>query len=127
MKKILIVEDDPDINKALAIRLQAAGYKTVQASDGYLGLSAAVAEQPDLMILDISLPAGDGFSIVQRLQENTSVSQIPFLILTASRRPEFRQQARELGAYAFFEKPYESAHLLGTVSEAVAGGFRLSL
>lgn len=127
MKKILIVEDDADINRALTIRLESAGYRVLSAQDGLIGLTTAVKERPDIMILDISMPAGDGFSIVERLRASSEGGEIPFIMLTASKRPEFRQLAEELGAFAYFEKPYESAALLEKVSEAVSGGRRLNV
>ncbi len=127
MKKVLIVEDDKNINKALGIRLRAAGYQVSSAEDGYMGLSKAVQERPDIMVLDISMPAGDGFSVVERLRENTDLPKIPFIILTASKRPEFRQMARDLGATAYFEKPYESGALLDAIQDAVAGGWQLQV
>lgn len=127
MKKVLIVEDDADINKALTIRIKAAGYEVISAQDGYMGLSAAVQEKPDIMILDISMPAGDGLSIIERLRENTDAPQIPFIVLTASKRPEYRTAARELGAFAFFEKPYESAALVQSISDCVSARWSLNV
>lgn len=120
-KKILIVEDDPDINKALRIRLQADGYSVICAEDSLLGLSAAVREHPDLMLLDVTMPAGDGFSIVERIRDHTDLPDIPFIVLTASKRPEYAAKARELGAVAYFEKPYESQELLSVVRSALDG------
>lgn len=120
MKKILIVEDDADINRALCIRLSAAGYEVHSAQDGYLGVQTAVKVRPDLLVLDISMPAGDGFSIVERLRSNTDLPHVPFIMLTASKRAEFRQTAQEMGASGYFEKPYESNELLDAIEEALA-------
>ena len=118
-KKILVVEDDIDINRALAYRLRASGYEVSTASDGLLGLCSAVRDQPDLMILDIALPTGDGFSIVERLRTSTKVGDIPFIVLTASRMPELRDTAMKLGAFAFLEKPYDAGILLDRVRAAL--------
>ena len=68
MKKILIVEDDPNIAAALSIRLKSSGYKVTVASDAMFGVSSAVSIQPDLALLDITLPAGNGFSVANRIQ-----------------------------------------------------------
>ena len=95
MKKILIVEDDAEINEALAIRLSASGYDVIRAEDGLMGLSNAVQQQPDLMILDISMPAGDGFSIVERLREVPNLPRIPVLFITASKKGELRRDKKE--------------------------------
>ncbi len=112
MKKILIVEDDPDITRALTIRLKAAGYAVYTAADGLRGVSVAAQEKPDLMVLDISMPAGDGFTVAERVRELPDVPYVPTIFLTASKRPEYRQRAEELGAVAFLEKPYDANELL---------------
>src|SRR5436853_5504885 len=68
---------------------------------------AAVVEKPHLVLLDISLAAGDGFTVAERIQSNIP-TPIPMIFLTASKRPEFRQRAQRLGAVGFFEKPFRS-------------------
>jgi len=119
--KILAVEDDPDINRTLKIRLQAAGYSVIQAEDGLQGLLSCLRHQPDLLLLDISLPAGDGFSIIERMREHhPELASLPFIFITASRRPELRARALELGAAAFIEKPFDSKELLGAIKDALA-------
>jgi DNA-binding response OmpR family regulator len=119
-KQVLIVEDDCKIAKALALRLNAAGYQTTLAQDGLSGVQCAAQSPPDLILLDISLPAGDGFSVAQRIQTHVPVP-IPMIFLTASHRPEFREQARTLGAVGFFEKPFEAEALLRAIRQAVGG------
>src|SRR6202451_964253 len=81
--KILIVDDDPDLRRALKIRLRANHYDTVQASDGYSAIAVAQKEQPNLIILDLGLPAGDGFVVLQRLRDSDFLSSIPVIVLTA--------------------------------------------
>ncbi|QDU69551.1 response regulator transcription factor [Engelhardtia mirabilis] len=120
MSKILIVEDDANINRALCIRLRAAGYEVISAEDGYLGLSVALQRRPDLMLLDISMPAGGGLSIVERLREHPDAPEIPFVVLTASKREEYRQEAATLGAGGYFEKPYRSEELVAEIQRVLA-------
>lgn len=120
MKKVLVVEDDVDINKALTIRLRAAGYEVFSAQDGLLGTCAARREHPDVMVLDISMPAGDGFSIVERVRSIPEMAHTPFIFITASKKRELKERALELGAAAFFEKPYESEELLTAIEKAAA-------
>lgn len=120
MAKILIVEDDPHINKALRIRLESAGHEIEVASDSYLGFQLAASRVHDLMILDLSMPAGEGFNIVERLQA-TGGQDVPFVVLTASKRPECRARALELGARDFIEKPFVSKRLVRRVDQALAG------
>ena len=118
VKEILIVEDDCKIAKAIALRLNATGYHTTLAQDGLSGVQCAAASLPDLVLLDISLPAGDGFSVAQRIQTHVPVP-IPMIFLTASHRPEFRERARTLGAVGFFEKPFEADALLSAIQQAI--------
>jgi DNA-binding response OmpR family regulator len=120
MKKILIVEDDPNISKALSIRLKNAGYDVSVAPDAVTAVGAAVKKTPDLVLLDISLPAGDGFTVAERIQALIPTAT-PLIFLTASRKPGLRERAKELGAAAFFQKPYEADDLLGAIQVALAG------
>ena len=82
-------------------------------------LSEIEQTKPDAVVLDISMPAGDGFTVAERIQANIP-TPTPIIFLTASRRPDFRQRARQLGAVGFFEKPYEPEDLLAAVRNAVA-------
>jgi len=106
--RILIVDDDPDLRRALKIRLRANHYDTLQASDGYSAIAVAQKEQPNLIILDLGLPAGDGFVVLQRLQTNDALSDIPVIVLTARDPLSNEQQALQAGAVAFFQKPDSS-------------------
>jgi DNA-binding response OmpR family regulator len=117
-RQILIVEDDPKIARALAVRLEAAGYQPRVAHDGVSGIKSAVTQRPDLVLLDISLPAGNGFVVAESIQAHIP-EPIPMIFLTASKRPEFRERARELGATDFFEKPFEAELLLRAIHKAV--------
>ncbi len=120
MKKILIVEDDPNIGKALSIRLKNAGYDVSVAPDALTAVEVAVKRTPDLVVLDISLPAGNGFTVAERIQALIPTAT-PLIFLTASRKPGLRYKAMELGAAAFFQKPYEADALLGAIEVALAG------
>ncbi len=90
-QKILIVDDDPDLKKGLNLRLRANHYDTVYASDGFSAVMMAQKERPNLIILDIGLPAGDGFVVLERLQKNATLASIPVIVLTA-RDPQTRQR-----------------------------------
>jgi len=118
MKKILIVEDDAKIAAALAIRLEAAGYSVSTAPDGVAGLKLAVEQRPDLLLMDIWMPVGLGFSVAQRMQ-SMGLKGIPIIFITASRARGLRKAAEALGAVAFFEKPYDPQALLAAVAEAI--------
>ena len=119
LKKILIIEDDQKVALGLAIRIKAAGFETVIAHDALSGVRSAIKMKPDLVLLDISMPAGNGFIVAERIQKNIS-TPIPIIFLTASKREDFKERASELGAVAFFEKPYDAEELLATVTQALS-------
>ena len=119
MKTILIVEDDMKIARGLGIRMQSAGYKVAMAHDAVTGVSAARKHSPDLLLLDINMPAGDGFMVAERIMRLSGLGVIPIIFLTASKQPGFRARADELGAVAYIEKPFESEMLLATIAKAL--------
>lgn len=118
-KKILIVDDERDIVKALTIRLQSSGYNTVVAFDGAQGVFMAHKERPSLIILDIRMPAGDGFSVAEKLKESKRTSSIPVIFVTGSPERNAEERARELGARYFIKKPYDPEELLDAVRRAL--------
>jgi len=120
MKKILIVEDDQNIARALAIRLKNSGYEVSVAPDALTGVEIALRKPPDLVLLDISLPAGNGFTVAERIQSLIPTAT-PLIFLTASKQPGLREKAKELGASAFFHKPYDADDLLGAIQLALIG------
>lgn len=116
--KILIVEDDRAIAMALAVRLRAAGQETIFAYDALSGLDMAVRHRPDLVLLDIGLPAGSGLSVAERIR--ALVPRLtPIIFLTASRQPGLRERALQLGAADFIEKPYEASRLIAAIEQAL--------
>lgn len=117
MKKILVVEDDKDITRAMAIRLRSAGYEVAVAQDAVLAATVASKARPDLAILDISLPGGDGFKVAERLHD--ILGGIPTIFVTASKRPDLPARARAMGALGFLEKPYDASMLLALVNGAL--------
>jgi len=123
-QKILIVDDDPDLRQALRLRLRANRYETVSAVDGYSALAQAYKEHPQLIILDLGLPAGDGFTVLDRLQKDDKLSTIPVVVLTARDPQGNERRALEAGAAAFFQKPADNMELLevirATLSQAQA-------
>jgi two-component system KDP operon response regulator KdpE len=118
-KKILVVDDDKDILRALSIRLKANNYETVYATDGYMATKMARDEKPDLIILDIGLPMGDGFIVMDRLKDFIWREMIPVIILTARDPEANKKRAMEAGAFAFFQKPADDDALLAAIAEAL--------
>jgi len=121
-KKILIVDDERDIVKALMIRLQGAGYDVVTAFDGAQGVFMAHKEKPDLIILDIRMPAGDGFSVAARLKHSMYTFTIPVIFMTGSPEKNAEDKAMALGARFYIKKPYDPEELLDAIKRALEEG-----
>ena len=119
MKSILIIEDDMMIAKALSIRIKLAGYKASMAHDAATGVIMAKKVVPDLVLLDINLPAGNGFLVAERIWTQLPIL-VPIIFITASKDPEFLQRAKDMGAAGYFEKPYEAEELLEAIEEILA-------
>jgi two-component system response regulator GlrR len=117
--KILIVDDDKDVLKALSVRLKGSGYSVVFAADGIAAVSVARNEEPDVIILDIGLPGGDGFTVMERFAGILPIAQIPVIILTARDVSGNEARARAAGAYAFLQKPIDNDVLLETIHKAL--------
>jgi len=118
MKRILIAEDDKKIRAALGIRLKAAGYEVITTADGSEGYKVAVHDRPDLILMDILLPSGTGFSVAERLRD-AGLSEIPIIFITASKKAEYWAMAQEAGAVGFFEKPFDSEKLMAAIARAL--------
>jgi len=117
--KVLVVDDDADLVQSLSLRLRHEGYDVAVAMNGYQGLERARRESPDVLILDIHMPAGEGFSVQDRLQE--MMGPWPIVIyLTGDKSLRADLMAKQLGAFAVIHKPFDIARLLETVRRAVA-------
>jgi DNA-binding response OmpR family regulator len=112
--KILVVEDDQDIRQLLHLQLSGAGYETAFARDAATALAVARKENPDLILLDIGLPAGDGFVVMERLRALPDFEMVPVVVITARDRSE-GEKAVELGATSFFQKPFEADALIAEI------------
>jgi two-component system KDP operon response regulator KdpE len=120
--KIMVVDDDPDLRQALSLRLQANHFETINVCDGYSAIAMAQKENPHLIILDLGLPAGDGFTVLKHLQEYPALATIPVIVLTA-RDPEGNEKRiLESGAIAFFQKPADNEELLGVIRASLHAG-----
>lgn len=117
--KILIVDDDQDLRRGLNIRLRANGYETAFAQDAITAVSEARKENPDLIILDIGLPGGDGFVVMNRLQDIASLACTPIIVLSARDPMANEQRALDAGAAAFFQKPADNDGLLSAIRKAL--------
>ena len=104
-KKVLIVEDDQDSQYGLGMRLEANSYDTVSACDGGSAVNVARREQPDVILLDMGLPEGDGFSVMRELHEDPELAGIPVVVLTAWDEECLAWRVLDAGAIAFLQKP----------------------
>jgi twitching motility two-component system response regulator PilH len=115
MKRILVVEDDQKIAMALMIRLKANGYDASVAPDALAGASKARAIKPDLILLDISMPGGNGLQLAETFQRIPETTGTPIIFITASKSPGLLQKVMELGAIGLFEKPFDTDKLLSAI------------
>lgn len=115
--KILVVDDHTDILQALKIRLQNAGYEVVVAQDCISGTMKAREEQPDIALLDINMPGGDGFKLAERIDMNSG-KQVTKIFITASRDREFVKRAEFCGAVEYLEKPFTAEQLFDAIELA---------
>jgi len=123
--KIMVVDDDPDLRQVLSLRLRANNYDTVSVCDGYSAIAMAQKEKPQLIILDLGLPAGDGFAVLKNLQDYPALSVIPVIVLTARDPEGNRRRTLESGAVAFFQKPADNGELLEAIRISLQiGGWR---
>jgi len=118
-KKILIIDDDRDLLIGLTVRLKASGYDVVTAADATSAISRVIVEKPDLIILDIGLPGGDGYIIMERLKSIMHVATIPVIILTAKDPQIHKERTLKAGAVAFLHKPADSDELLASIQNAL--------
>ncbi len=118
-RKALVIEDDPDIALGVAIRLKAAGFEIVFSADACMAQTVALRERPDLVILDLGLPGGDGFTVLSRLKSNPNTALVPVVVLTA-RDAAFKERALAAGAAAFLQKPVTGDVLMQTIDDAFA-------
>jgi two-component system response regulator MprA len=116
-KKILIVEDDPDERLALHVRLKSAGYETFFATDGLTSIVEAQKHKPDLIILDIRMPAGDGFVVMERLKNIPELAVVPIIVVSVRDSKGYKQRTLDAGAKMFFQKPADNDELLAGVRQ----------
>jgi DNA-binding response OmpR family regulator len=117
--RILVVDDEPEIVKSLTLRLSSAGYEVCSAMDGLAATRKAIQEQPELIILDIGMPAGNGHVVVERLRNIGETSHIPIIYLTARSSEEDYRKAREGGVCKYITKPFDAEVLLAAVETQI--------
>lgn len=114
MKKVLIIDDDSNVSELLKTRLESQGYETSVATDGVEGYVKAKSLKPDLIILDVSMPNLDGYSLFQEIRWDPEIKFIPVLVLTGRR--EVEDIFKESRIIKFMTKPFDSKELLENVA-----------
>jgi DNA-binding response OmpR family regulator len=117
--KILIVDDDVEIRELLGEELRDLGHESIYAADGLQALSLMRREQPDLMLLDLRLPGGDGFSVLEWLRIIPDVASIPVIVFSGMRSPQAEERALMLGAREFVQKSFRGNDLVEAIARAL--------
>ncbi|MFK8081522.1 MAG: response regulator [Granulosicoccus sp.] len=117
MQNVLLVEDDKKITMALSLRLQSMGFAVDSAADAVYAMNAAVRCKPEVVLLDINLPGGDGFMVADRLRASHALGSTPIIFITASQDPEMRMRAGTYSASRFIEKPFQASQLTNAIDE----------
>ncbi len=118
-KRVLIADDDLDLLTALSVRFKKEGFDVIATADGYQAFTFTSNLKPDVVILDINMPCGDGFSVHQRLRDNRLLLSIPIIYLTGDNSSRVHILAAKMNAYAVILKPFDSEELMATVRQAV--------
>ena len=120
MKKILIVEDNEMNRDMLSRRLERKGFNIVMAEDGQKGVQMSLSENPDLILMDLSLPIMDGWTATENIKSNELTKNIPIIVLTAHAMSGDREKALEAGADEYDTKPIEFKRLLGKINQFIS-------
>lgn len=114
-KRILAVDDEPHILKLVAFSLRSGGFEVLEASDGVSALQVALSEQPDLILLDVMMPALDGYEACRRLKADAGTAHIPVVMLTAKTQVAEEKIGLECGALDYICKPFTPKDLVAKV------------
>lgn len=114
-KKILVIEDEPEMRRNLTTILKLEQFTPLAAENGAMGLALARTEKPDLILCDIMMPELDGHAVVQALRSEPALSAIPFIFLTAKGEKSDQRSGMNLGADDYLTKPVNKADLLSAI------------
>jgi CRP-like cAMP-binding protein/ActR/RegA family two-component response regulator len=125
MKKILIIEDNPDVRENLSEILELSNYQTLLAENGKIGVEKALESLPDLILCDVMMPELDGFGVLHILGRNHRTADIPFVFLTAKSEKEDFRRGMSLGADDYIVKPFDDEQLMKTIEARLKKSERL--
>ena len=116
---ILVADDDLSLLQAMRIRLEAQGFTVITAQDAYQALEKARQAEPDVFVLDINMPAGNGFSVQERIDKIEELAGTPVIYVTGASPELVDRDALNHGAYAVLHKPFDASTLVDTVLGAL--------
>ena len=122
MSRILAVDDEPHILKLVSFSLRSGGFDVVEAADGLSAIDIAAAEQPDLILMDVMMPALDGYELIKRVKTHPEWNDIPLVIMTAYPIDRSRIDLLDLTA-GLISKPLSPTQIAGMVDELLSGRF----
>ncbi|HSU57232.1 MAG TPA: response regulator transcription factor [Candidatus Dormibacteraeota bacterium] len=115
MKKILVIEDEPEMRRNIAALLRFKNYQPIAAENGRAGVEAAQREKPDLILCDVMMPELDGFGVLRALQADEKLAFVPFIFLTAKGEKEDLRSGMNLGADDYLTKPVANDDLVAAI------------
>lgn len=123
--RVLIADDDEGLLTAIRVRLEKSGFDVFTAGDGYRALVEARQDEPDVLVLDINMPAGSGFSVQERFEKMSRSTRgwsraIPVIYITGEKSERVVSLSKELGAFALMYKPFSAEDLCDLVRQAIA-------
>src|SRR3954471_21686508 len=116
-KKILVVEDHPDIRRLLTLSLRRQGYEIIETNTGSTAVTLVLSEKPDLVLLDVSLPDLSGLEIARTIKQNPQTTQIPLVALSGYSEREIESKALEAGMAEYLLKPTETKRLVEVIEK----------
>ena len=126
MKKILVIEDEPEMRRNLATILRLEGFHPVTAANGQAGLESARSDTPDLVLCDVMMPGLDGYGVLRELQDDPTTMNIPFVFLTARGEKADVRAGMNLGADDYLTKPVDKTELLQAIQTRLARAEQLA-
>ena len=120
-KRVLLAEDEPNIVESLSFLLERAGFEVSVETNGQQALDAALADAPDVVVLDVMLPGMDGYEVLRQLRSSQRAARTPVIMLTAKGQREDRETAIESGADLFITKPFANSEIIAAVKRLANG------
>ena len=115
MKRVLLIEDEPNIIQAISFILSRDGWRVDTHADGATAVAEVIRRAPDVVVLDVMLPNRSGFDVLKELRATPGTQDLPILMLTARGQDRDREMAERYGASRFMTKPFANAEVLDTV------------